>query len=450
MFTENDALGTASESTMNFVLKTQTTKVVLIAIAIAVLCVQVAGQQSSRLEKIEVVGLKRMTADQVIALSGLQIGQAVDANVLDATANKLLQSGMFRRLGYRVRSTRNGATVIFDVEESAIALPVVFENFVWFSDDEIVAAIRRDVPFFNGTAPATGDTTDKIAAALQRLLASRNINAHVEYLPYVSQDKQELLFTVRGARIPICTLHFPGASAVPQSELIKAASEILNTEYSKKDIATFAPIKLIPLYRHLGYLRAEFQTATVTMENSAACAGGVSVTIPVEEGVAYTWSGSEWNGNDKLTVDDLAAALGMNPGEVADGLKIEKGLKEVRRAYARRGYLNAQIKESIEFAEGAPRVRYIFNVTEGPRYFMGNLIVNGLAPADAEALKSKWTLNSNSVFDESYVDQFRETVLREFVMGLMQRNRGASRAKVEVQTRPDAQKLTVDVVINFK
>jgi len=435
---------------MNFTPSMSITRLLTIAVTLALVSVPVIGQQGARLQKVEVTGLKRMTADQVIALSGLQIGQAVDGTLLDAAASKMMQSGLFRRLGYRTRTNKDGAIVTFDIEESAVSLPIVFENFVWFTDDEILAAIRQDVPFFNGTAPATGDTTDKIAAALQRLLASRNINARVEYLPYVSQDKQELLFTVRGARIPICSLHFPGASAIPESDLVKASREIFNTEYSKKDIATFAPIKLIPLYRHLGYLRTEFQPATVSMENSATCPGGVSVTIPVAEGAVYTWAGSEWNGNEKLTVDDLAGALGMNPGEVADGFKIDKGLKEVRRAYAGRGYLSAQVKESMEFAEGAPRVRYIFNITEGPRFFMGNLIISGLAPADAEALKSKWTLGANSVFDESYIDQFRQTALREFMAGLIQRSRGAARTHVEVATRPDAAKLTVDVLINFK
>lgn len=422
----------------------------IVTLAVIILATAAIGQQSSRLQKIDVTGLKRMTADQVIGLSGLQVGQVVDATVLDAAANKMLQSGLFRRLGYRVRNTHDGAIVTFDIEESARNLPVVFENFVWFTDDELTAAIKRDVPFFNGTAPATGDTTDKIAAALQRLLASRNINGRVEYLPYVSKESQELIFTVKGARILICSLHFPGASAVSESELVKASREILNTEYSKKDIATFAPIKLIPIYRHLGYLRAEFQPASVTIENSSGCPSGVSVTVPVTEGTVYSWAGSEWNGNDKLTVDDLATALSMNPGEVADVLKIDKGLKEVRRAYARRGYLSAQVKESIEFGEGAPRVRYIFNITEGPRYFMGNLIISGLTAADADALKSKWSLGANSVFDEGYIDEFRQTTLREFVKGLAQRARGASRTRVEVETRPDSQKLTVDVLINFK
>src|ERR1041384_1944861 len=202
---------------LNFTPSMSVTRLLTITLTLALVSIPVMGQKSGRLQKIEVTGLKRMTADQVITLSGLQIGQAVEGTVLDAAANKMMQSGLFRRLGYHVRNTADGAIVTFNIEESARSLPVVFENFVWFTDDEILEPIRRDVPFFNGTAPATGDTSDKIAAALQRLLASRNINGRVEYLPYVTKDNQELVFTVKGARILICSLHFPGASAIPEA-----------------------------------------------------------------------------------------------------------------------------------------------------------------------------------------------------------------------------------------
>src|SRR3954454_20723008 len=180
----------------------------------------VAAQQQQTLGRLEFVGLKRLTREQVIEMSGLKVGQVINETVLDAAANTLLKTGLFRRLSYRVTNA-NQAVVTFQVEESAVSLPVVFENFDWFSDDEIVAAVRKDVIFFNGTSPASGETPDKIAAALQRLLNEKHIAGQVEYLPYVSKDKQELLFTVRGAHIPICSLHFPGASAVPEADLVK-------------------------------------------------------------------------------------------------------------------------------------------------------------------------------------------------------------------------------------
>lgn len=411
-----------------------------------------AAQQKQTLSRLEFVGLKRLTREQVVAMSGLKVGQTIDPSTLDAAAGELLKSGLFRKLSYRVRTSNPGnqATVTFELEESAISLPVVFENFVWFSDDEIVAAIRKDVPYFNGTAPASGETADKIAAALQRLLTSKNIAGQVDYLPYVSKDKQELLYTVKGARIPLCSLHFPGATAISEAELVKASQPLFKMDYSRKDVATFAPLNLLPLYRHIGHLRAEFQMPTATLEPSPQCAGGVNVTIPVDEGQAYRWAKSVWDGNDKLGIEELGPALGMNPGDVADGIKIDNGLKNVAKTYGHRGYLTSTIKESIEYDDAASLVTFKFNITEGPRYFMGNLIVTGLPTADADELKGKWTLGTNAVFDESYVDTFRQGALREFMRGLTQRSRTGARINVEIQQKPDAQRLTVDVVIAFR
>ena len=420
----------------------------LLLVALPSLCL---GQQRAKLEKIEFVGLKRLSPEQVIAMTGLQVGQTVEPKVLDTAADKLMQSGLFRRLSYRVRTADDQATVIFEVEESARGLPVVFENFVWFTDAEILAAIRRDVPFFDGTAPQTGGTADKIAAALQRLLTEKNIPGRVEFLPSVAKGKQELVFTVKGAKIPVCSLHFPGAAAISEAELIRSSQPLLKTDYSRNDIAGFASQTLVPLYRHTGRLRAQFQQPTASPEpKSAQCAGGVSVTIPVDEGIVYSWAEAEWKGNQVLLAEELSATLGMKAGEVADGLKIDNGIKNVRKAYGQRGYMAADVKESSELDDASARVSYRFVVTEGPRYFMGKLIINGLSAEDAERLKAKWTLGPNAVFNESYIDDFRQTGLREFVTGLVQRAPGGSRARVEVEERPDPQKQTVDVIITFR
>jgi len=410
----------------------------------------VTAQPRQTLGGLEFVGLKRLTKTQLVTMSGLKIGQVVDANILDAAAGELMKTGLFRRLTYRVHNAGNQAVVTFQVEESAVSLPVVFENFVWFSDEEIVAAVRKDVIFFNGTSPASGETPDKIAAALQRLLNEKHITGKVDYLPYVSKEKQELLFTVNGARIPICSLHFPGASAVPEAELVRASQPLFKTDYSKKDVATFAPVTLLPLYRRIGHLRAEFQPPVAVLETGAQCAGGVNVSIQVDEGKSYRWAKSIWDGNDKLTVEDLGTALGMNPGDLADGTKIDAGLKNVRKEYGRRGFLTPTIQSTLEYDDAASLVTYQFKINEGPRYFMGDLSITGLAPADAAELKSKWTLGNNAVFDESYVDQFRQGPLREFVRTMTQRSRTGMRTNVEIEQRPNAQRNIVDIVLAFK
>ena len=112
--------------------------------------------------------------------------------------------------------------------------------------------------------------------------------------------------------------------------------------------------------------------------------------------------------------------------------------------------MTAAFKESTEFDDATKRVSYGFIVTEGPRYFMGDLIINGLSTEDVGRLKAKWTLGSNAVFDESYIDDFRKTGLREFMMGMAQRSPSGPRAKVEVEIKPNALDHTVAVIISFK
>jgi outer membrane protein assembly factor BamA len=411
------------------------------------------AQKQVTLRKVEFVGLKKLTGQQVIEASGLKVGDQISPEIIDAAADKLIQSGMFKKLSYRLRTAGDEATVVFEVEEATRNLPVVFENFVWFSEEEIARAIRQDVPFFDGTAPEAGVTTDKIAAALQRLLNQKKISGRVEHMPYSDEAKGrlEILFTVEGAKIPVCSLHFPGATTISEAELIKASQSLLKTDYSRKNVSVFADYTLFPLYRHLGHLRAQFQQPGAVLEESPSqCAGGVVVTIPVNEGVVYSWEAAEWSGNQVLTKEDLSAALDMKAGEVADGFKIDKGLKEVRKAYGHRGYLAASVKESVEFDDAARHVSYRFTIIEGARYFMGNLIINGLPAEEADRLRAKWTLGRTAVWNESYLDDFRQAGLREFLTESMQRSHSSSRLHVEVEIRPDASNKTVDVIFGFK
>src|SRR5205085_6313825 len=46
-------------------------------------------------------------------------------------------------------------------------------RLIWSSDEELIAAIKREVPSFNRSAPDIGNTNEAIRKALQNLLAER-------------------------------------------------------------------------------------------------------------------------------------------------------------------------------------------------------------------------------------------------------------------------------------
>jgi outer membrane protein assembly factor BamA len=237
---------------------------------------------------------------------------------------------------------------------------------------------------------------------------------------------------------------FPGAAGIGEKELIAAAQPtVFGNDYSQEFVWNFADSALRNLYHERGYLRVEFDTPRASIGGEGACANGVAVVLPVREGVSYNWAGAEWSGNSVLAPAELDAALGMKAGEVANGAKIKRALREVARAYGHKGYLNSSLKPAPQFDDAARRVTYRFEVREGAQYRMGELKITGLADADAEKLRARWTLRAGDVFDETYYEDF----LKKNLSIVMQ---PGARPQVTLFLKPDREKLTADVNYTFK
>jgi outer membrane protein insertion porin family len=414
-------------------------------------CHVAAGQQETakalRLSKVEVVGLERYTQEQVLTASGLQIGQAIDIPAADEAANRLMSSGLFKTLSYRFRSAGNQVTITFQVAEAKAMIPVVFDNFVWFTDQELLDAVRREVPSFDGTAPEAGEMPNSIKKALQALLNERKIGGQADYIfeADLAGNNARHLFTVKGVRIPICSLVFPGARDVKESDLLSASKPLFEQDYSFQDVKTFARVNLIPIYRQRGYLRASFLDPVIKPRADADCKNGVSIDMQVNEGYIYTWDKAEWSGNEALTAQELSAALRIKTGERADGLKIDKAPRALADAYGKKGYIDVRIKGVPEFDDTNRRVSYHYSLTEGPLYRMGSLEINGLPEALTQKLKDSWQLKQSEVFDTSYYEKFMKSAMKEIDAAGLLRVSGSN-----VEYKPNRDNLTVSVLINFK
>jgi outer membrane protein assembly factor BamA len=414
----------------------------------------VVAQPGRKISRIEVEGLRRLAADEVVATSELKTGAPFSIAALDAAGQRLVDSGLFKKVGYRTRTHGSQMTVIFQVEEaSGDQSPVIFDNFVWFTPEELFAAIRREVPSFAGNAADAGKMTDTITRALQNLLKERNIPGTVEYAPWqVSNTRQEHLFSVSGVPIPICSLHFPGAKNVPEEKLIRSSNQLTDADYSYKSAIAFGTFILSPLYRDAGQWRARFGKPDATFNNADKCKGGVHLTIPVTEGPIYLWDKAEWTGNKVLSQPELDAALGMKKNEVASGSRLEKGLFQVKRAYGLKGHLEAAVNEQPEFDDTASRMTFRIEVKEGPQYRMGNLLIKGLPQADIEALTQRWKLRTGEIFNAGYLDQYLETDSRELMRRIILERQAQGKGPLRMKhgTKLNRQTLTADVTVEFE
>ncbi|MCA1593482.1 MAG: hypothetical protein LC754_12700 [Acidobacteria bacterium] len=413
---------------------------------------QATRQQPARLMKIEFEGLAHVSQSEAVEASGLQVGQAIDQNVVDAAAERLLKSGLFKNLSYKMRKANGEATVSFKVEELRRSVPVIFDNFVWFTDEELKEAVRRKVPDFDGLAPEGGGITETIRNVLQDLLRVRSIKGQVEYMPYADAQGRnpEHVFTVKGANLRVCEIRYPGAAGIQEDALVQKSSAIFNNEYSRTFVESFVESNLIPLYHERGRLRVSFLPPKLKLQTEGECQGGVAVIVQVDEGQIYLWEKAEWAGSQALAPQELDAALGMKQNDLANALKIEKGAQAVRKAYGRKGFLAAALRPEPVFDDANRRVTYRFRVEEGPQFRMGELFITGLSEKDSNNLHGRWGLLSKEIFDAGYLEQFFKKNLPEFLNELRREGQVIDPRKIESNVKPNRDKLTVDVTLNFK
>jgi outer membrane protein insertion porin family len=419
----------------------------LISILLLLFVGQANSQQSKEptswtLTKVAATGLQRYSQELVIAESGLKVGQQVDLAMINSAAERLRNSGLFAKAGYSYQYLENQLELTFKTEEMVWNLPVIFDNSIWFNDEELTKAIAGEVPTFDGFAPKSGAVIDRISKVLAHLLEERKIAAQIEYTPsYESSgtDKNHI-FSIKGVNLPVCTLRFPNAAAVAEGDLIKNSKPLLNSLYSKGFIVEFAKSNLMPFYRERGHLQAKFLGIQAKQETSASCKNGVAMAMLFDEGAAYNLNKVEWANHSTITGAELDTMLALKPGELANGIKFDNGIKAIKAAYGKLGFIRAIITTTSAFDDSSRLVTYRISISEGGQYHMGNLILKGLPDKDVERAQKKWKLKQGDVYDGSYINEYVKTGLDQNLILKI----------VDVKFKADKENLTVDVTINFQ
>lgn len=393
---------------------------------------------------IEFLGLQQITNDLVIKESGLQIGQLAERANFEAAAKRLMDTGYFLRATYRYRNVNEQVQLIFEMAERRWDIPCVFDNFIWFTDQELISTIRQEIPPFGGMAPDSEIVVDKITKTLARLLQQRGVSGHIKYTPLVGgvgNRVSEHGFNIIGVPMPVCSIDLSGASVTAAPQLINALKPLFQSQYSRSEFKNYIDRDLVLYYKRHGFLRARIDTPQIKLSDGSdkKCKNGVYVMLPVVEGAAYTWDKAEWSGNQVLTSDALNNFLNMKTGVVADISKIQYGLDAAALAYGRQGYIEAKIRAVADIDDANRRVFYRVTITEGPQYRMGSLLVTGMTEKELRKLEEKWKLKPGDVFDASYPGSFQGELIKQ------------NRTKTPIlSTKPDQTKQTVDVVFTLR
>jgi len=412
---------------------------------------QTPAPATATLHEIRTEGLKTFTEAQVMALSQLEKGSLVGKPDLQAAADRLLETGMFAKVNYTFQTRGDGLTVTFQLEEAA-RVPVYFDNLPWFSDSELSDAIRKKIPYFDGTLPEAGAVVDQVGDTLKELLASRQLNVIVEHEllanPLAEGNVQQ--FRVQGASFYIASVNFGDPSLASSHVVQQQLAEVQGKPFSRMTIDLFLSEQLRPFYLQQGFLRVKLGPPEVRLTGNPnqKLPEQIPVFVPIVTGAIYRWKETRWSGNSLLSSITLASELGLKPGDVANGMQIEAGWDRAREEYGHRGYLDARIDPVASYDEQAHTVSFAATISEGAQYRFHTIVVTGLSLAGERRLRQLWPTEAGAVFDKILFEKFL-TKLQSQPADIF------GDLPVHYDTvghwlRTDADKHSVDVLLDFK
>src|SRR5215470_18221750 len=113
-----------------------------------------------QLISVTATGSKRYPENDIVAASGLQIGTTVVEDDFKRAARRLGDLGVFADVAYNFSYSSSGTKLVLQVTDNEKFVPVRFEDFVWFSDEELMRRIKQRAPMFNGEVPLSGGLAD--------------------------------------------------------------------------------------------------------------------------------------------------------------------------------------------------------------------------------------------------------------------------------------------------
>lgn len=421
---------------------------VLFCSYLLLLCAGVFAQNSAKsklsykLLSVHVRGLQHFKEDEVVAASGLKLGQYAGENEFQEAAQKLGETGLFANLSYKYQYSTAGCNLDLEVQETEKLVPILFDNFVWFSDSELVSLLKSRMPLFDGRVPAGGNLTDRIAENLKSILAERKIFGEADYLPAAELNGPvtSYIYKVTLHPIVINEIDFAGASVAELPALRDAAKPLSKQEYSRSKMRLQEQHNFLPVYLSRGYLKAKFtdSEAKVTDDGPQTL---VNVTVPVTPGITYKVTQARWSGNSALPAEQLQPLIHLKPGQPANAVELDEDIEEVQKLYGTKGYIVAHVEARPEMDDASSSVSYELKVSEGDLYRMGDLTIDGIPQPNAEKMAEQWQLKKGEPYDNSYRQRFFKSMYHD--VGLKIPYNVVSRESV------DEDEKTVSVALHF-
>ncbi len=408
-----------------------------LVIVAAALGQQEAVERRFPLRSLTVRGNRLYTREQILSVSGLQLGQVVAKPEFDAARDRILATGMFETVGYQFGPGPGGQgyAANFDVSETTGRFPVQFEE-LGVATPGLEAFLKSRNPLYSPSLPGTKTVLESYTRLIEEYLASQNKPNRVlgEVIP-TGKDEYKIVYRLADGLPPVSHVTFTGNKVISEIRLQNAINDVaFGTPFTKDNFRQLLDNQIRPLYDAKGFVRVKFPLFTTEPDPKVK---GVIVHVTVEEGVPYKLHKVIITG----AADELLGNAKIKTGNVVNFDEINEGLERVRTQLRREGYMEARGSTDRTIDDQAHTVDVVLQFDTGPLYTMGKLDIKGLDLNGEPAVRKLWGVQEGKPFNSTYPDYFLDRIREDGMFDGL----GTTKATTKVDDVTHA----VDVTLTF-
>jgi outer membrane protein insertion porin family len=398
---------------------------------------RVTAQTQQRLvENVEIIGNRRLRKDDILYYIQTRPGDVYNVEQVQRDYQTLLSLTFFDKTATRVlteNGPRGGVNIIFEVKELPIIRDLTFSGLKSVPESDVLKAFReRRV----GVSKESTYDPVKVRTAMrvikELLAASGHPNATIEErTEEVSATSLAIDFVINeGDRVRVVDIQFEGNQVFSDGSLRGAMKYVkeagLITRFKGSDILDREKLdydlRLVVNYmRSKGYLQArtgEPRVESVGRRRTgfpilplpfiSSVDEGLRVTVPIVEGKVYRLGEFKVEGNSIFSEQQVRAVIGLNPGDIADGEKVSKGLFEnLKKFYGQQGFIEYTAEPVPTFKDNPQNanegiVDFTVTIEEGKQFTLRRLEFVGNTFTRDNVLRREVLINEGDIYNDVY------------------------------------------------
>ncbi len=326
------------------------------------------------IERLDVAGHVTLTRAEVLSVVRARPGQAFRSEIVNDDVNRIAKLDAAESAYYNTKIENGRVVLTYVVAEHNLVRSIAFKGNKKLKD----GVLRKELSF------KMGDYLDVFAARAG--VDTMKEKYKKKGFPWIeiTLDEGSVMFgqvayeITEGPRPKIKKVSFVGNTSLSSRQLQKTIKTkkkkalFFSVYYSPEQLEADTE-KLLEVYQKKSFLDAHISSSVDFKKDR----NRAFVTFTIKEGPAYFVESIAFEGNQFFAAEQLQAELKLRPDFFYSEAWADFDAKKIKSKYGEMGFIETAVSIKREFLPDVPKVKVEFDINEGGRYRVGEVVITG-------------------------------------------------------------------------